>query len=170
MTIDRITKIELLTREFFKELFPYEEVIYNHRPDWLKNEKTGRNFELDIYYPNKCIAVEVNGPFHKLFDIQERDQFKKKRCDEVGIKLLVIRSNHGLYTLIKKHPQLNISRKLLNKIKTYRPNKQAFGTRLRKAKYKDRMGYASRKQAEETASVKARMEARANANLKHAVS
>jgi len=64
------------------------------RPDWLKNPKTGRNLEIDIYFPKHKIAVEYNGKQHyhpidfagrgyawakaNLKSIQYRDRLKRK--------------------------------------------------------------------------------------------
>lgn len=39
----------------------FRDSLCNYRPDWMKNIKTGRNLELDIYIPSKQIAVEYDG-------------------------------------------------------------------------------------------------------------
>lgn len=36
----------------------------NHRPDWLKNDKTGCNYEIDIFIPEFKIGVEYQGVYH----------------------------------------------------------------------------------------------------------
>jgi Protein of unknown function (DUF2726) len=82
--------MELLTRRLLVVYFKDWEVKYNHRPDWLKNEKTGKNLELDIYYPEHLLAVEVNGIQHKLGENQRRDHFKSQVCRSRGITLLQI--------------------------------------------------------------------------------
>lgn len=71
------------------------------RPDFLKY-KTGRNLELDMYNDELKIAVEYNGKqhyeyttiFHKseedFYNALERDEFKKDKCDEEGITLIIV--------------------------------------------------------------------------------
>jgi len=54
-------------------------------------------YELDIYIPDKKIAIEINGITHyqpiygeeKLLLIKERDRIKKEECEKLGITLLV---------------------------------------------------------------------------------
>lgn len=69
-----------------------EKAMVNIRPDWMKNPKTKRNLEIDIYFPNIKIAVEYNGEQHyrlisfsknvsgneKLKNTKARDKLKKK--------------------------------------------------------------------------------------------
>ena len=65
------------------------------RPDWLKNFKTEKNFELDFYCEELKLAIEYQGlqheeyvPFFHNNDInnfyiqQENDKFKKKVCEK----------------------------------------------------------------------------------------
>lgn len=71
------------------------------RPDFLK-QPNGKNLELDMYNKDLNLACEYNGIqhvkyspfFHKSYqdfiDQQNRDNFKKKKCEELGIKLLSI--------------------------------------------------------------------------------
>lgn len=73
------------------------------RPDWLKNPETGRNLELDCYNEELKLALEYNGYQHYVFPskwcktkykfdkLQERDAYKKKRCQEMGIRLIIIK-------------------------------------------------------------------------------
>lgn len=73
---------------------------YGYRPDWLTGSK-GVAYELDIYYPDLKVAIEVNGEQHyktsklqskrQLGKQQERDTFKADRCAEQGIELVVIK-------------------------------------------------------------------------------
>jgi len=72
------------------------------RPDFLRNPKTNRNLELDVFNEDLKIAVEYNGIQHRTYapyfhkspkDFEEqlqRDDFKKKRCKETGICLIVV--------------------------------------------------------------------------------
>ena len=71
------------------------------RPDWLKNHKTGRNLELDMFNPTLKLAVEYNGRQHKEFikewmdaegfeDQQWRDREKAILCQKNGVTLITI--------------------------------------------------------------------------------
>ena len=62
----KISYGEKLCRELLEMWFFENKVLYNYRPDWLKNPLTGKNLELDIYYPELKLAVEFNGMQHKL--------------------------------------------------------------------------------------------------------
>lgn len=75
------------------------------RPDFLKNPKTGKNLELDMYNPSLKLALEYQGVqhrkytpfFHKSYsDFMgqvERDNYKKKRCMDEGIDLICVPDN-----------------------------------------------------------------------------
>lgn len=72
------------------------------RPDFLKNPKTGRNLELDMYNDRLKLALEYQGIqhrkhtpyFHKSYsdflESVERDKYKHQRCRELGIDLLIV--------------------------------------------------------------------------------
>lgn len=78
---------EMLVKELLRRKWPNEKVLYNYRPEWLINQKTGRALELDIYYPDLNYAVEVQGPHHLLIEQRTRDEIKFKVCRERGIQL-----------------------------------------------------------------------------------
>ena len=94
------SRTEKLVFEYMKSIFAQFEIINNHRPDWLRYNQ---NLELDIYLPELKLALEVNGIQHyeyvpyfhnnneeNFVKQQERDEFKKKRCEEENIKLISI--------------------------------------------------------------------------------
>lgn len=72
------------------------------RPDFLKSPMTGKNLELDCYNEDLRIALEYNGKqhytytphFHKskkdFFSQVHRDDWKRSRCRELGIRLIEI--------------------------------------------------------------------------------
>jgi hypothetical protein len=89
---------EKITCKVFEE-FLGREVLTNIRPDFLKNPKTKRNLELDMYDPITKIAVEYNGAQHyqnipafgnNFTEQQERDILKRKLCEDNGIILIVV--------------------------------------------------------------------------------
>jgi hypothetical protein len=94
-----LSKIEKLTREVCGFYLGNKDVIYNWRPDFLLNEETGRNLELDIWYPNLKIAIEVNGVYHKERKVAIRDLFKQRKCKKEGIKLISINNPKDLFLL-----------------------------------------------------------------------
>ena len=72
------------------------------RPNFLKNEKTGRNLELDCFNENLRIAAEVNGIAHYVFpnkyhhtleefqDQVYRDQLKYDLCNKNNVYLITV--------------------------------------------------------------------------------
>jgi hypothetical protein len=94
------SKTEIECRKIVESIFqkPFPKV----RPFFLKNPRTGKNLELDMYNDDLKLAIEVDGPqhhqynpyFHKNIDDfryqLEKDQIKNKKCDELGITLLRI--------------------------------------------------------------------------------
>ena len=69
------------------------------RPSWLTNPDTNRPLELDIYLPERNVAIEVQGLQHyqpldffggqESFDaLQERDDLKRKLCAENNVRLI----------------------------------------------------------------------------------
>ena len=70
----------------------------NSRPAWLENE-LGKRLELDFYIKELGVAIEVQGAQHNTFiahfhqsyetflEMQQRDDFKRKKSLEMGIKL-----------------------------------------------------------------------------------
>ena len=75
------------------------------RPDFLKNNVTGANLELDIYNEGLKLAIEYNGRqhydyvpfFHKNYEHFQtqkyRDEIKKMLCKQNGIHLIEIKYN-----------------------------------------------------------------------------
>lgn len=81
--------------KFIKENIDTE-VEENIRPNWLKNEKTNRNMELDIYLPKYKIAIEYQGRHHFVNIYKDNNSFerliytdkeKHRLCNELGIRL-----------------------------------------------------------------------------------
>ncbi len=94
-----LSRTESLARELFRHYLPFLKVHYGIRPDWLKWPVTGNNLELDIYFPEIKVAVEVDGIQHGrpimgmqkdfgAFEKQQaRDLWKLEKCRSLGITL-----------------------------------------------------------------------------------
>lgn len=107
------------------EEFLEREVLSNIRPNFLKNIKTGRNLELDVYDPITKVAVEYDGPTHFKNTVQpflnenevdkqiERDISKDDLCMKIGIKLIRVpymvdsgkKGTDGTWRYIKRTPE-----------------------------------------------------------------
>ncbi len=72
------------------------------RPDFLRNDVTHHNLELDVYNEELQLAIEYSGRqhyefvpfFHKNYEAflnqKYRDEMKKTKCKENGVKLIEI--------------------------------------------------------------------------------
>lgn len=93
----RRSKLEIHIEECLKRDFPYIELICN--------SKKAIGSELDFYFPELNIAIELNGIFHyepiygidKLRKIQENDRQKIVLCKENHIDLHIINSSKCKY-------------------------------------------------------------------------
>ncbi len=83
--------------QIIRDLFLNEKVIHHYRAKWL-----GR-YELDIYVPNRQLAIEFHGPQHfqpieawggeeGLKRTQDRDAEKARLCQQQGAQLVVFTS------------------------------------------------------------------------------
>jgi hypothetical protein len=72
------------------------------RPDWLRNPRTGRNLECDMYNDDLKLCIEYSGEqhynyvprFHKspadLVAQKDRDAIKRELCAKNGVKIITI--------------------------------------------------------------------------------
>lgn len=90
-----------------KHAFPDLEVQQHASPEWL-----GRQ-HLDIFIPEKCVAVEYQGAQHdqpveyfgghEAFEKnQKRDERKQRLCRRHGIKLIYVRPDYALQNVIEE--------------------------------------------------------------------
>ena len=87
----RRSKTEDQVKRALDQIMGKERYINNYRPFWLKNPDTGWNLELDRYYPDMYLGIEINGPQHYYSKRQrERDRQKRELCEKQGVKLLII--------------------------------------------------------------------------------
>ena len=99
---------------------------FNQRPTFLCNPKTGFNLELDIWWIDDKIAIEVQGRqhyefcsrFHSSYDDFEyqieKDKFKLEQCDLNDIKLLYIKYDDAYWKQTIEHFIGTTLNKLLN--------------------------------------------------------
>lgn len=83
-----------------------EKHIIETYPDLLVlcNDKSAIGSELDFYFPDLKLAIELNGIFHyepiygedKLTRIKDNDKQKMAACKELGIELAVVCTHDGL--------------------------------------------------------------------------
>ena len=76
--------------------------FYKIRPEFMKNNVTGKNLELDLYNPELKLCIEMNGKqhyhytpfFHKnneaFLNQKYRDEIKKFKCRDNGINLIEV--------------------------------------------------------------------------------
>lgn len=100
--IPSISKGEQECKEILKTIYPKHE-FKKVRPAFLKNPKTKRNLELDLYNEELKLAVEYNGQQHHEFiprfhgnrrryrEQVYRDDLKRELCKRAGIYLIVVR-------------------------------------------------------------------------------
>lgn len=96
----RDSKLELAAKYHLEDMFQLP--FYKIRPDFLKNEATGRNLEIDLFCKELNLAVEIQGIQHYKFspkfhlteqqfqEQQQRDQMKAHKCRQRGIRLIEI--------------------------------------------------------------------------------
>ena len=96
----RDSKLELLTKYHLEDLF--QQPFWKIRPQFLKNELTGKNMEIDLFNKDLRLAVEVQGVQHYKFTPRyhlteahfyeqvDRDRRKANNCRNSGINLIEV--------------------------------------------------------------------------------
>lgn len=94
---------ERMCRKLFEDLTGYK--FPKTRPEWLRYINP---LELDGYCKELNLAFEYNGKQHyekvwkfKCDDIEKRDEFKKQKCQETGVDLIVIPYNENIEKFIR---------------------------------------------------------------------
>lgn len=94
------SRLELQTKFHLENIFKMK--FYKIRPDFLRNEVTGHNLEIDLYNDDLKLGIEVQGDQHykftpffhrnkETFMLQRyRDEMKKQKCEKEGITLIEI--------------------------------------------------------------------------------
>lgn len=93
---NRETECKYLLEKLLK--VPFEKA----RPEFMRNPKTKRKLELDLYNQELRIALEYQGPHHshysehfhktreKFEKLRERDALKKQLASQAGVFLIVV--------------------------------------------------------------------------------
>jgi hypothetical protein len=99
------SKLELQSKFILENIF--NKPFYKIRPDFLKNDVTGYNLEIDLYNDELKLAIEVQGNQHYKFtpffhrnkdaflNQKYRDAMKKEKCKKNGITLIEVPYNVG---------------------------------------------------------------------------
>lgn len=94
------SRLELQTKFLLENIFKTK--FYKIRPNFLRNDVTGYNLEIDLYNNDLKLAVEVQGDQHYRFtpffhrnketflNQRYRDEMKKQKCMKAGITLIEI--------------------------------------------------------------------------------
>ena len=97
---EKDSKLEIKAKFILENIFrrPFVKI----RPDFLRNDVTGYNLEIDLYNEDLRLGVEVNGDQHYKFipffhrnkdafrNQQYRDEMKKEKCKKEGITLIEV--------------------------------------------------------------------------------
>lgn len=81
---------EEILRELIGVRYKGSKILYNHRPESLRNPKTGRKLELDIYLPKKRLAYEFQGSQHANYYQSFKDEVKVAWAHKHKVKLIVV--------------------------------------------------------------------------------
>jgi hypothetical protein len=94
------SRLELQTKLHLENIFKMP--FYKIRPDFLRNDVTGYNLEIDLYNDDLKLGIEVQGDQHYKFtpffhrnketflNQRYRDEMKKQKCMKQGITLIEI--------------------------------------------------------------------------------
>jgi len=97
---EKDSKLELQAKFILENVF--KKPFLKIRPDFLQNDVTGQNLEIDLYNDELKLGVEVNGDQHYRFipffhrnkeafrNQRYRDEMKKIKCRDNGITLIEI--------------------------------------------------------------------------------
>jgi hypothetical protein len=89
VSIGEKTSISYINRLLNINLKPVQKV------SWLKFK--GNLLTLDGYDKKNKIAFEYNGHLHLKHHIRKKDEFKRRTCKRLGIKLIVIKEYKDIY-------------------------------------------------------------------------
>jgi len=97
---EKDSKLELQAKIILESVF--KKPFYKIRPDFLKNDVTGQNLEIDLFNNDLKLGVEINGDQHYRFipffhrnkeafrNQRYRDEMKKIKCRDNGITLIEV--------------------------------------------------------------------------------
>lgn len=96
--IGTCSKRQNIIYEILKKMFPENKILINYKHPKLRFSKSNRRMELDIFIPDKNLAVEYQGEYHFfpirgeeiLFRQKERDSEKKEKCFKNNILFVEI--------------------------------------------------------------------------------
>jgi len=102
----QVSKSEKRVLKIVKNI--YNGIVFENCKNVIKNPKTNRYLELDIWMPELNKAIEYNGYYyHSSPEVIERDKIKMNQCNNLQINLLVIKDvnwkteNEKINSLVK---------------------------------------------------------------------
>ena len=95
---------ESLVKDVLLEVFQNTTIVYKDRKTIL-NPITNHYLELDFYFPELGVAIEIQGPTHyaKIYGEEKykrqlrNDQIKRDECERLGITLIEIVLEEGVH-------------------------------------------------------------------------
>ena len=103
------SKLEFQAKIILESIF--QRSFLRVRPDFLRNDVTGQNLEIDLYNKDLKLGVEINGDQHYSFtpffqknkeaflNQRYRDEMKKEKCQKEGITLIEVPYSVGTKNL-----------------------------------------------------------------------
>ncbi len=79
-----LSHTERIARGLLKHYMPNERFVFNCRPEWLMNPKTGNALELDIFAPDLKLAWEIQGVQHGRFTPGQNQSARMVRHHQVA--------------------------------------------------------------------------------------
>jgi len=127
-------------KQYFTDYLLGIELLSNHYPDFLKTKTNKKGLELDLYWPELQIALELDGAQHykpiehwggqeNFKKTQANDKLKNKLCKKEGIHLIRVDGRKFKYNL-KEEKRAEMFNEMLTEIVHVAHSRGLIGTTL----------------------------------------